>query len=144
MVSSNAATSIASPRTRIRAALLLAIAVGVAVLANCVIAAAAVGMGASSAFAPLSVFVFGPFTLAGILSAYFGWRIVRARSRHAAVTLRVIVPVLTVLSFIPDTLLALRGFIPGTSTTAVVALALMHLVVVAVAVPVSARLAPVR
>ncbi len=69
---------------------------------------------------------------------------VRRRARRPAVVLRVLVPVLTVLSFTPDTILALTGFIPGTSLTAVLALALMHLVVVALAVSVSARLAPVR
>jgi hypothetical protein len=56
----------------------------------------------------------------------------------------VLVPVLAVMSFVPDTVLAITGFIPGTTLTGVVALMLMHLVVVAIAVPLCARLAPVR
>jgi hypothetical protein len=66
------------------------------------------------------------------------------RARRPAAVLRILVPVLTVLSFAPDTILAVTRFIPGTSSVAVIGLVLMHLVVVAVAVPICARLAPVR
>jgi hypothetical protein len=52
--------------------------------------------------------------------------------------------VLTVLSFVPDTVLLITGFIPNSSATAVVGLALMHLVVVGVAIPVFRSIAPVR
>jgi Family of unknown function (DUF6069) len=130
--------------TRTRAAILLAAAAIVALAANAVISMAALAAGASSAFSPLVVFVYGPFTVVGLLAAYAGWRIVRRRARNPRLVLRVLVPVLAVLSFVPDTVLAITGFIPGTSLTGVVGLMLMHVVVVAVAVPVSARLAPVR
>jgi hypothetical protein len=127
-----------------RAAVLLAAGALVALAANAVIAMVALAAGASSAFSPLLVFVYGPFTVVGLLAAYAGWRIVRGRARSPRRVLRVLVPVLAVLSFVPDTVLAFTGFIPGTTLTGVVALMLMHLVVVAIAVPVSARLAPVR
>jgi hypothetical protein len=130
--------------SRSRAAILLAAGAIVAVAANAVIAMAALAAGANSAFSPLLVFVYGPFTVIGLLAAYAGWRIVRSRARNPRRALLVLVPVLTVLSFIPDTFLAIRGFIPGTSLTGVIALMLMHLVVVAIAVPLCARLAPVR
>ena len=68
----------------------------------------------------------------------------RARAKNPARVLSILVPVLTVLSFIPDTALAIIGFIPGASLTAVLGLATMHLVVVAVAVLLSLRLAPVK
>jgi NhaP-type Na+/H+ and K+/H+ antiporter len=116
----------------------------VALAANTVIAMAALAAGANSAFSPLLVFVYGPFTVVGLLAAYAGWRIVRRRASSPRGVLRVLVPVLAVLSFVPDTVLAITGFIPGTTLTGVVALMLMHLVVVAIAVPLSARLAPVR
>jgi hypothetical protein len=130
--------------SRTRAAVLLAAGAIVALAANTVIAMAALAAGANSAFSPLLLFVYGPFTVVGLLAAYAGWRIVRRRASSPRSVLRVLVPVLAVLSFVPDTVLAITGFIPGTTLTGVVALMLMHLVVVAIAVPLSARLAPVR
>jgi hypothetical protein len=134
--------SVRSSASRRTAVLTLAAAVAVAVLAAGVIALAATAAGATS-FPPLMPLVFGPFAAAGVLAAYAGWRIVRARVRNPRRVLRVLVPVLLVLSFVPDTVLLLTGFIPGTTVTGVVALMLMHLVVAGVAVPVSQRLAPV-
>jgi hypothetical protein len=49
--------------------------------------------------------------------------------------LRVLVPVVLVLSMIPDLLLLATGFVPHTSGIAVAGLMLMHVVVTAVAVP---------
>ncbi len=144
MPATETATPVASGSTRARTVVVLVVAIVVAILVNSVIAIVAHAAGASADFSPLLVYVYAPFTLIGFLAAYAGWRIVRRRARRPAVVLRVLVPVLTVLSFTPDTILALTGFIPGTSLTAVLALALMHLVVVALAVSVSARLAPVR
>jgi hypothetical protein len=138
-----ARTATSSP-TRARTIAVLAAGAVVAILANSTIAVVARASGASADFSPLQIFVYAPFTVVGLIAAYAGWRIVRQRARHPAAVLRVIVPVLTVLSFAPDTILAITGFIPGASLTAVVALGIMHLVVVGVAVPICARLAPVR
>jgi hypothetical protein len=68
---------------------------------------------------------------------------VRARVARPRAVLRVLVPVLLVLSFLPDVVLLVTGFIPGTTVTGAVALMLMHLTVAGVAVPVAQRLAPV-
>jgi hypothetical protein len=144
MTHTTSGTTSAAPSARSRTILVLTAAGVIGVAANALIATAALAAGASASFSPLLVFVFGPFTVLGLLAAYAGWRIIRSRAARPAALLRTLVPVLTVLSFVPDTVLALTGFIPGTSLTAVVGLALMHLVVVAIAVPVSARLAPVR
>jgi hypothetical protein len=144
MPATNTASHATSSPTRLRTIAILAGGAAVAILANLVIATVAHAVGASAEFSPLLVFVYAPFTLVGLIAAYLGWRIVRQRARHPAAVLRILVPVLTVLSFAPDTILAITGFIPGASLTAVVALGLMHLVVVAVAVPICARLAPVR
>ena len=137
------ATSLAPSTPNARTVVALILGIVVAVLANSLIALAAIAAGASSGFSPLAIYVYGPFTVIGLLAAYVGWRVVRRRALRPAAALRVLVPVVTVLSFAPDTILALTRFIPGTSLTAVAGLALMHLVVVAVAVPMSARLAPV-
>ncbi len=108
------------------------------------IAFGALALGADPAFAPLTIVAFGPFTVIGYALAYFGWRIVRARAARPAALLRVLVPVLTVLSFTPDIVLLLTGFIPGASLTGAIALALMHLVVVAAVLLVAPRVAPVN
>jgi hypothetical protein len=138
------AASVASAPSRTRSILIIAAGAIVALAANSIIAASALAAGADPSFAALHVFVYGAFTVLGLLAAHLGWRIIRRRSNHPAALLRVLVPVLTMLSFVPDTVLALTGFIPGTSLTGVIGLALMHLVVVAVAVPVSAKVAPVN
>ncbi|MBP2352496.1 hypothetical protein JOF29_003579 [Kribbella aluminosa] len=70
-------------------------------------------------------------TLIGTAAGYLGWTAV---SRRSAAALKVVVPVVLVLSMIPDLLLATK-FIPATSGTGVAGLMLMHVVVTAVAVP---------
>ena len=114
------------------------------VAANTIVSFAALAAGAHASFAPLSVVVFAPFSVVAFFAAYVGWRIVRSRSSRPAAVLKVLVPVLTVVSFAPDTVLAITGFIPGSSLTGVLALALMHLVVVGTVVPIASRIAPVR
>ncbi|MDQ1547546.1 MAG: hypothetical protein QOH69_2450 [Actinomycetota bacterium] len=144
MPAPDTASPASSSPTRLRTVAIIAAGATIAILANLVIATMAHAAGAASDFSPLQVFVYAPFTLVGLIAAYRGWLIVRRRARHPAAVLRILVPVLTVLSFAPDTILAIAGFIPGASLTAVIALGLMHLVVVAIAVPICAKLAPVR
>lgn len=126
-----------------RTALVLVAAFAVAGLANAIIAFAAVAAGASPSFAPLLPPAFLAFTAIGVGIGYLGWRIVRRLAPQPARVLRVLVPVVLVLSWVPDVVLTITGFIPGANVTGTVGLALMHAVVVAVAVPVYARLAPV-
>jgi hypothetical protein len=125
-------------------ALTLAGAAVVAVGANSVVALTAISAGASTAFLPLTVAVYGPLTVVGLVAGFAGWYIIRARSTRSVAILRVLVPALLVASFIPDTVTAIVGFIPDGSLTGYVALMLMHPIVVAVGVPVFQRLAPVR
>lgn len=130
------------PSPRLVAAVTLGVAAIVAVGANTVVALAAVAAGASSTFAPLSIAVYAPFTVAGLLAGYVGWRLMRGRSRRPRRTLLLLVPIVLVLSFVPDTIAMIVGFIPGGSATAYLGLMLMHVVVVAVGVPVFASIAP--
>ncbi|WP_242497820.1 hypothetical protein [Microbacterium protaetiae] len=60
---------------------------------------------------------------------------VRNRARNPRRTLTLLVPIVAVLSFAPDVVLLATGFVPGTTTIAVVALMIMHIVTIAVAVP---------
>lgn len=124
--------------------LTLAGAALVAVAANTVVAFAGLSAGASASFAPLMIAVYGPFSALGLVAGYVGWRIVRGRASEPLRMLRVLVPVLLVLSFLPDAITAIVGFIPDGSSTGFVSLMVMHVVVVAVGVPVYQRLAPVR
>lgn len=138
-----APTSVA-PSSVLRTIALLAAAFVVAGAANAIIAFTALAVGASPTFAPLSAPVFLAFTVLGVAGGYLGWRIVRRLTGASARVMRIVVPVALVLSWIPDVALAILQFIPGTNLTGAVGLALMHAVVVAVAVPVYQRLAPVR
>ena len=59
----------------------------------------------------------------------------RRRARDPRRTLAILVPIVTAVSFVPDILLLVLRFIPGTTVSAVIGLMVMHLIVVAVAVP---------
>ena len=126
-----------------RTAVPLVAGIVVAGTATTVVAFAALAAGADPRFAPLSAPASLTFTVVGVLAAYAGWRVVRRFARNPAATLRILVPVVLVLSFVPDVVLGITRFIPYTDTTGAVALAIMHVVVAGVAVPLSARLAPV-
>ncbi len=122
-------------RPRLRAAGILIAAVIVAVAVNAAVAAVAIAAGAPSTYGPLTLPAYALFTTLGVAAGWAGWVLVHRRARNPRRTLSLLVPVLTVLSFVPDVLLLVFRFIPGTTTPAVIALMLMHLVVVAVAVP---------
>lgn len=122
-------------RSRTSAALILVAAVAVAIAANSVVALVAVAAGAPPTYGPLTLPAYGLFTALGVTLGWIGWSLVRRRARDPRRTLTILVPVVTLASFVPDVLLLALQFIPGTTTVAVVALMVMHLVVVAVAVP---------
>jgi hypothetical protein len=121
-----------STRSRMRAGIILLAAAVVAILLNAVVAAVA---GAPSGYGPLTPPAYGLFTVLGLGIGWLGWRLVLSRARDPRRTLSVLVPVVLVASFIPDILLLVLRFIPGTTTSAAVALMAMHVVVVLVAVP---------
>jgi hypothetical protein len=135
MVTTTARGGRLASESRSRTALILAAAVVVAVAANAVVATIAVAVGAPATYGPLTFPAYGLFTVLGIVAGWIGWSLVRRRARDPRRTLTMLVPIVTVASFIPDILLLALRFIPGTTGSAVVALMVMHLVVVAVAVP---------
>lgn len=122
-------------RRRRPVAVILVAAVAVAIAANAVVAAIAITLGAPSTYGPLTFPAYALFTSLGIAAAWIGWTLVQRRARDPRRVLTVLVPTLTLLSFVPDLLLLALRFIPGTTATAVIALMIMHLVVVLVAVP---------
>ncbi len=135
-------SAVSSPRTTRSTTVVLAAAVVVAIAANAIVALIAIAAGASASYPPLMLPVYGAFTIVGIVVGYLGWRRVRRRARNPKATLSWLVPVVLAASFIPDVILLVTGFIPGTSITGAVALMIMHLVAAAVAVPVYAKIAP--
>ena len=134
-----ARTRTASART-----LILVGAVAAAVVVNAAIATAARALGASPEFQPLTPAAYIPLTIIGFLLGTAGWALIRAKTNNPARVLRVVVPVVLLLSFIPDLGLLLSGSRPGTSGGAVAVLALMHLVVAATALPALTRALPLQ
>lgn len=103
--------------------------------ANSVVALVAISAGAPATYGPLTFPAYALFTALGVIVGWIGWSLVRRRARDPRRALTMLVPVVTLASFIPDVLLLVLRFIPGTTVSAVVGLMIMHLVVVAVAVP---------
>jgi hypothetical protein len=129
-------------RTTTEVILGLVLAAGVAVLANIAVSALAHAAGASPTFRHLSLTIYGPATVAGILIGTTGWAVIRRRAGRPARTLTIAVPVAVVLSWAPDLLLAAQGTEPGLSLQAIAGLMSMHLVVAAVAVLALRRILP--
>jgi hypothetical protein len=86
----------------------------------------------------LALAEYAPATVIGVLLGTLGWYLVRRSARDPRRVLRVLVPVVVVLSWIPD-LGILAG---GASVVNSVALIAMHTVVAAATVPVLARVLP--
>lgn len=116
-------------------ALVLVAGTAVAIAVNAIVAALAIAAGAPASYGPLTFPAFTLFTVLGMVAGWAGWRIVQRRARDPRRVLSILVPVVAVLSFVPDVLLLALRFIPGTTVPAVIALMAMHVVVVAVAVP---------
>ncbi len=105
---------------------------------NSAVAALAHGAGAPHGFRPLEFATYTGLTVVGVIAATVGWLVVRSRSRQAARTLRVLVPAVLLLSFIPDIAVGVSKSQPHTTWGGVIALMIMHLVV-AVAVVLALR-----
>lgn len=109
-----------------------------------IIALLAVAAGADPAFGPFGLGFTAGYSALGILVGFLGWPAIRRWVPRPARAVTVLVPALTVLSFIPD----LGFFDPaseaGAGPIAASALMVMHVVVAAVAQPTYQRLAPVR
>ena len=142
-VSPASSASVRPAATPGRTAVLLGIGFVIAGLATSVVAFIATALGAAEGFAPLMPAVYLPFVAVGIVAAVVGWRIVRARAANPYAVLRVLVPVVLIASFIPDAVLIITRFIPGTTLLGGLSLSVMHLIVAAVAVPLAQRIAPV-
>ncbi len=142
-VTPSASVSTPPAATAGRTAILIVAGIVIAGLATTVVALIASALGAAAGFAPLMPAVYLPFVAVGVVAAVVGWRVVRSRVAHPAAVLRVLVPVVLVASFIPDAILLITRFIPGTTLLGGLSLSVMHLIVAAVAVPLAQHIAPV-
>ena len=86
----------------------------------------------------LAVGEYAPATVIGIALGTLGWYLVRRFAANPRRVLRVLVPVVLVLSFIPD----LGILAAGASVVNSLALIAMHIVVAAATVPVLSRILP--
>jgi hypothetical protein len=117
-------------------------AAAASVVVNWLISAVARGpLGASDDLQGLTPPAFVSLTVIGVLAGAVGWRLITRRSARPAALLRRLVPVVLVLSFIPDVLL-LTGDAPGADLVGVLALMAMHVAIVAIAVPLFRRFMP--
>lgn len=114
-----------------------------AAIGNLVIAFVAHAAGVSDDFRQLHPATFLPLTVIGYLAGAVGWSVIRSRSGDPASLLRKLVPVVLVLTFVPDVGLLLADGVPGVSAGAVLSLVLMHLMVAAFALPAYATALPV-
>jgi hypothetical protein len=125
-------------------AFLLAVvgAVLVGALGTTVIAAIAHGVGVSHSFTPLHPGTYIAFIVLGVLGGAVGWQLVRAKAHQPAKFLRTLVPVVVILSFIPDIAIGITGTFHAT-WGGVIALIAAHVVVATAAVISFATLLPV-
>lgn len=105
-----------------------------AILGNLVIAAIAHAAGAPTDFPPLQPPAFIMLTVVGVIAGAVGWAVVRRRAADPAHLLTLLVPVVLLLSFVPDILVGVTRALPSTTWGAVFALMVMHVLVSAVAV----------
>jgi hypothetical protein len=112
----------------------LAVAAAVAIALDAAIAALAIAGGAPADYGPLTFPAYALFTVVGLLLGWAGWSLVLRRAGRPRRVLMVLVPVVALLSIVPDILLLVFGFVPGTTAGAVVALVAMHVVVLVIGV----------
>lgn len=130
--------------SRARSVVLGLLALVAAALATTAVALGALALGADPAFMPLHPQAYLTFAVLGTLAALVGWILVVRFAPRSARTLSILVPVLLVLSWLPDVVLLATGFIPGATPVGVVALMLMHPLCAAAAVVAGRMIAPPR
>lgn len=109
---------------------------------NAAIALIAVALGAT-ATPPLTPAIDIAFSVVTSVAGAIGWTIVNRRSADPRRVLKVLAPALLLVSFIPD--IALGAATAATTGSApILALALMHVASIGIALPVYARLLPLK
>jgi hypothetical protein len=142
-----AMTATSTPRhSKTMAALPAAVAAAAVVsdLASVVIARIAHGAGVTHSFAPLHFATYTTLIVFGVIGGAVGWQLVRTRATNPRRLLTRLVPVVLLLSFVPDILIGITKAETGTTWGGVLALMAMHIVVAAAAVGSYLHFLPVR
>ena len=135
--------------TRIALPTALVASVAASLIVELIIAAIAHGAGAYSDFQPLTFRgLIGP-TVLGLLIAAVVWELVRRRAGDPVAVMRRLVPIVVVLSWVPDVALGATHReastqLPHTTWGEVAALMVMHLFVAAIGLGLFSRLLPLR
>jgi hypothetical protein len=135
--------------TRIALPTALVASVVASLIVELIIAAIARGAGAYSDFQPLTFGgLIGP-TVLGLLTAVVVWELVRRRAGDPVAVMRRLVPIVIVLSWVPDVVLgathrAGTSYVAHTTWGEVAALMVMHLFVAAIGVGLFSQLLPLR
>jgi hypothetical protein len=117
-------------------------AVVVGALGTTVVAAIAHAAGVSHSFSPLQPGAYIGLIVLGVAAGGIGWQMVRARAQRPAPLLRVLVPTVVLVSFVPDITIGILGSDHAT-WAGVVALMVAHVVVAIAAVSSFATFLPV-
>jgi hypothetical protein len=145
MISMASLISSAQPTTRVAFSRLLwvgPLTILAAIVANVIIQQIAVAvLQPDPAFMPLTFAIPIVFTLLGVLGAVIVYAVVGRLSRNPIQLFQRVALVTLVVSFIPDILMLITGFNPGTTAANVAVLMLMHVVAWAIAVGMLTRLA---
>jgi len=113
-----------------------------AIVANVVVQQVAVAvLQPEPLFMPLTLIVPIVFTFVGVLGAVIVYALIGRFSQQPVRLFRRVALVALVVSFIPDLLMLITKFNPGTTTANVAVLILMHIVAWAIAVGMLTRLA---
>ncbi len=107
---------------------------------NTAIALAATSAHPSGPQTGLSAVHYAPLTVLGVLAGTAGWAFIRRNSRRPREVLRVVVPLIVLVSFVPDMLLLV--LLPTTTLVNVAALLSMHIAIAAITVPMLGRVLP--
>jgi hypothetical protein len=138
-------TSSAQPTARVAFNRLLwvgPLAIIAAIVANIIIQQIAVAvLQPDPAFIPLTFAAPIVFTFIGVLGAVIVYAVIGRFARQPVHLFRRVALVTLVVSFIPDILMLITGFNPGTTAANVAVLLLMHVVAWAIAVGILTRLA---
>jgi hypothetical protein len=135
--------------TRIALPAALVASVVASLVVELIIAAIAHGAGAYSDFQPLTFGgLIGP-TVLGLLIAVVVWELVRRRAGDPVAVMRRLVPIVVVLSWVPDVVLGAThreatSHVAHTTWGEVAALMVMHLFVAAIGLGLFSRLLPLR
>jgi H+/Cl- antiporter ClcA len=122
----------------------VAAAVLVGDLVSMVIARMAHGAGVSQSFAPLHFATYTSLIVLGVIGGAVGWQLLRTRATYPRRLLARLVPLVLLLSFVPDVLMGITKAETGTTWGGVLALMAMHIVVASAAVGSYLHFLPVR